>query len=260
MSPAKNFLIPSWSKKPATVHAIVTTREGGVSLSPYQSFNLGDHVGDCPKDVLANRTILNAHLSQEPIWLEQVHGAQVSTPQSRQDIKGASIKADAAVSHIPNEVLAILTADCLPVLLASEDGKVIGAAHAGWRGLCNGVLENTVTAMLALSPHLSAANISAWLGPAIGPNAFEVGADVLDAFTQSGKAVPAKAFIALEGNPGKYLANLYLLAQSRLNGMGVTQIEGGEFCTYTDQSYFFSFRRDGQTGRIASCIWIARDS
>ena len=257
MPQAKSVLIPNWLVKPAAVHALVTTREGGISKTPYHSLNLGDHVGDGAKQVLANRAILNTHIPQEPIWLEQVHGTHVSTPQSRRAIKGAPIKADAAVSDIPNEVLTILTADCLPVLLASDDGKVIGAAHAGWRGLCNGVLENTVTAMLALSPHLSVANISVWLGPAIGPQAFEVGTDVLDAFTQSGKALPDQAFIALEGSPGKYFANLYLLAKSRLNEMGIVQIEGGEFCTFTDQSHFFSFRRDGQTGRIASCIWMS---
>lgn len=257
MTIAKSLIIPSWEGKPNSVKAFVTTRQGGVSSEPYQSLNLGDHVGDDIENVITNRAILLSQIPSTPIWLKQTHGTQVSTPATRKAIGNVLIEADAAVSNIPNEVLAIVTADCLPVLFASIHGKVIGAAHAGWRGLCNGILENTVTAMRSLQPDLAVTDISVWLGPAIGPSAFEVGADVMEAFMQQAP-VPVNAFLPIQNKPGKFLANLYLLAQSRLNAIGIDKIEGGEFCTYSDQSHFFSYRRDGETGRFASVIWPAK--
>lgn len=243
-------LIPQW-ERPSVIRSLVSTRQGGVSQTPYASFNLADHVGDIPANVIANRALLRKHLPEEPIWLNQVHGTLVSTPNARLP------QADAIVSNIPNEVLAIMTADCLPVLFANITGTVIGAAHAGWRGLSAGVLENTVKAMRELDNSSEDSNIHAWLGPAIGPQAFEVGQDVVDAFSCSGVVYPQEAFSLITGRPEKYLANIYLLARSRLEAVGIHRIYGGEFCTVTQANQFFSYRRDGVTGRFASLIWIA---
>ena len=250
------FLRPYW-KAPTAVQSIITTRNGGASAQPYQYLNLGDHVGDLPEAVATNRAILRKHLPSEPIWLNQVHGTSVSTPSAR------IVKADAIVSNTPNEVLAIMTADCLPVLFASQSGSVVGAAHAGWRGLCNGVLENTVHAMrtlMNLSHHSISQprhdSIMAWLGPAIGPSAFEVGDDVVQAFQSSGNACSSSAFVAIPEKSGKYLADIYLLARNRLESVGVQDISGGNFCTVAEADRFFSYRRDGVTGRFASLIWI----
>lgn len=204
---------------------------------------------------MANRAALKGVLPSQPLWLNQVHGTKVSTPQDRLLTGGSAIEADAAVTNLPNEVLVILSADCLPVLLTSAGGQVIGVAHAGWRGLCKGVLENTVQSMLSLDVSLSPADISVWLGPAIGPNAFEVGEDVVEAFQKQSKSLPEEAFRLIPNASGKYLANLYLLARERLKQMGVNRIEGGTFCTYSDPKHFFSYRRDGQTGRFASFLW-----
>jgi len=245
------LLNPEWPVPPQ-VKAVVTTREGGISQRPYQSLNLGDHVGDDPKCVLSNRALLGKFLPNEPIWLKQVHGVKVITPDDRLD------QADAIVTNKSNEVLAIMTADCLPVLFTSESGDVIGAAHAGWRGLCKGVLENTVREMQVLSGASSAKNMVAWLGPAIGPKAFEVGADVLEAYQDAKIPFPDQSFIAIPSKPGKYLANLYLLARSRLESVGLHQIYGGDFCTVNQEEQFFSYRRDGVTGRFASLIWISQ--
>ncbi|QWD61642.1 peptidoglycan editing factor PgeF [Polynucleobacter sp. MWH-UH25E] len=248
---ALKLVIPEWPAPPQ-VKSAVTTREGGISLGPYQSFNLGDHVGDDPKCVLANRALLGKFLPNEPIWLKQVHGLKVSTPNARLD------EADAIVTNKPNEVIAIMTADCLPVLFTSESGDVIGAAHAGWRGLCNGVLENTVKEMQVLSGASSARKILAWLGPAIGPTAFEVGTDVLEAYQDAKIPFPDQSFVAIPSKPGKYFANLYLLARSRLESVGLNQIYGGDYCTVNQEEQFFSYRRDGVTGRFASLIWISQ--
>lgn len=242
------FIQPKWDV-PSHVQSLVTTREGGISESPYHSLNLGDHVGDLPANVIFNRGLLRKHIPAEPIWLTQVHGATVSTPSN------PTREADAIVSNIPGEVLAIMTADCLPALFSTQSGTVIGAAHAGWRGLCQGVLENTVQSMRALAND-SKEPILAWLGPAIGPTAFEVGLDVIEAFEASNVPYPSNAFIPIVEKPGKYLANLYLLAQSRLKTVGIEKITGGEFCTVNQSNHFFSYRRDGVTGRFASLIWI----
>jgi YfiH family protein len=235
---------------PATIQTLVTTRVGGVSPAPYDSLNLGDHVGDLPANVLANRALLKNILPAEPLWLHQIHGVGISTPLNRMN------EADAIVSNIPGEVLAIMTADCLPVLFANKAGTIVGAAHAGWRGLCAGVLENAVTAMHGLAANGDAGEILAWLGPAIGPQTFEVGEDVVQAFQSSEIAYSQDAFIPIPQKSEKYLANIYSLARTRLYAIGVHQVEGGQFCTVTQADRFFSYRRDGITGRFASLIWI----
>lgn len=254
---ASSLILPGW-KAPQSVKAFTTTRLGGLSSMPFDELNLGMNAGDDPHLVQQNRTLLRAFLPADPVWLKQVHGNHVSTPSSRESSPQSPFEADAAVTKSPNEVLAILTADCMPVLFASKKGDVIGAAHAGWRGLSSGVLENTVREMRSLSPGLTAQEISVWMGPAIGPEVFEVGQDVLEAFAPQGDDVIQKAFTPIKNTPGKYLANLYLLAKYRLHAMGIDSIDGGDFCTYTDSERFFSYRRDGDTGRFASFIWISK--
>ena len=248
-TPEIQFLSPEWPA-PSQIKAMITCREGGFSQDPYRSLNLGGHVGDDPKCVLANRELLNQYLPNEPLWLTQVHGTKVSTPSFQLN------EADAIVTNQPNEVLAIMTADCLPILFTNDVGNVIGAAHAGWRGLCHGVIENTVKEMQILAGTNSAIDILAWLGPAIGPQAFEVGSDVLDAFQYAGVPFPADSFMKIPNKPGKYLANLYALARSRLKSIGLQRIYGGDYCTANQAEKFFSYRRDGVTGRFASLIWI----
>ena len=252
-----SFITPEWSA-PSSVKALVSTREGGVSQKPFDSLNLGDHVGDKLDHVLMNRAIFAKELPTEPIWLKQVHGTAVSTPQSRLLNQDSPIQADASVTNLPGEVLAIMTADCLSVLFTNSEGSVVGAAHAGWRGLCAGILENTIIELLNLSNDKNPANIMAWMGPAIGPNVFEVGDDVVATFKDTGSPIPARAFKAIDHKPGKFLADIYKLAKGRLESSGVKIISGGEYCTVTDQKQFFSFRRDGETGRFASAIWIAK--
>ena len=250
-----DLIYPQWGQ-PACVHAFTSTRVGGVSSHPFDRLNLGLFAGDDVDCVLQNRQLLHQYLPSEPIWLKQIHGNLVSTPNSRSNITSDFIEADASVTNIPNEVLAILTADCMPVLFASHHGEVIGAAHAGWRGLSNGVLENTVKAMLELAPQLKPSDFRAWMGPAIGPTHFEVGQDVIAAFTNQEGGIPEGVFVEISKRPGKYLADLYLLARHRLNIMGIGDIQGGGFCTFNDESRFYSYRRDGLTGRFASFIWI----
>ena len=251
-----NVIRPTW---PATtpIHALVTTRQGGISSSPYYALNLGDHVGDEPARVIANRQAVRKHLPSEPIWLKQTHSIQVSTPDSRSRFSSKPIEADAAVTNVQDEVLAIMTADCLPVLLSNNDGTVIGAAHAGWRGLCDGVLENTVAEMLKLSKQSSAEDFITWMGPAIGPESFEVGEDVVGRFQECGLHDMKHCFLPIPNKPGKYLADIYQLARDRLKSVGINSIFGGGFCTVQDQEQFFSYRRDGVTGRFASLIWIS---
>ena len=259
MTNAINLIEPSWVA-PQQLKAFCTSRHGGVSKSPFNALNLGLNAGDDSVDVLHNRSIVRSHLPAEPLWLKQIHGVTVSTPASRKASAGKPFEADAAVTDTPNEVLAILTADCMPVFFASKSGNVIGAAHAGWRGLSAGVLENTLQEMLALSPGINPKDIVVWMGPAIGPTAFEVGEDVLQAFATQGQTILSKAFTPIDGNSGKYLANLYLLARERLRSMGIEQIDGGDFCTFNDSERFFSYRRDKETGRFASFIWISAET
>lgn len=252
------LITPQWSA-PSNVHSFVTTRFGGVSVAPFESLNLGDHVGDDLVSVANNRALVSSHLPSQPLWLAQTHSTRVSTPLSRQYFSaGSSIDADASVTNQANEVLAIMTADCLPILFSGADGTVIGAAHAGWRGLCSGVIENTVLEMLQLSPGSSAKDLIAWLGPAIGPQSFEVGQDVVAAFQDAGTANQSTAFKAIEGKSGKYLADIYQLARERLRVLGVNKISGGDRCTVMEGEQFFSYRRDGKTGRFATFIWISK--
>jgi YfiH family protein len=226
------------------VRACTTTRAGGVSEGPWASLNLGDHVDDDPAAVAANRARLAGELAlpREPQWLRQVHGTRVRAPDAEADC------ADACFEDRPGRVCAVLTADCLPVLLCNAAGTRVAAAHAGWRGLVAGVLEQTA-ARFDDPP----AQILAWLGPAIGPQAFEVGDEVRAAFVGADTAAAAH-FVAKR--PGHWLADLYGLARLRLARAGITQVSGGGFCTYREPERFYSYRRDGITGRMASLIWI----
>jgi polyphenol oxidase len=243
MSVANQFITPDWPA-PVGVHALQTTRRGGFSQAPYDSLNMGLHVGDDPLAVAANRHVLNSLLPGEPVWLEQVHGTSVVLAEHA----GCHPQADACFARRKNLVCVVMTADCLPVLLCDRAGKVVGAAHAGWRGLADGVIEMTVKAMGE-----SGEKLMAWMGPAIGPQAFEVGGEVREAFLAH-DPIAASAFIP---RAGKYLADIYLLAHQRLRAVGITQIYGGNFCTHGDRERFFSYRRDGQTGRMATMIWMA---
>lgn len=247
---------PSWLVPPQ-IKAFCTTRVGGVSKLPFDGLNLGLNAGDDPVDVLHNRSLLRPILPADPCWLKQIHGVAVSTPAARKAFIGDPLEADASVTNTPNEVLAVLTADCMPVLFASKNGDVIAAAHAGWRGLSGGVIENTIQSMCSLAPGLTPHDIAVWMGPAIGPTAFEVGEDVLQAFSSQSQAVLSEAFKPIDGIPGKYWANLYLLARDRLRSFGIEQIYGGDFCTFRDSANFYSYRRDKKTGRFASLIWIS---
>ncbi|QWD91747.1 peptidoglycan editing factor PgeF [Polynucleobacter sp. MWH-Braz-FAM2G] len=251
-----SFILPQWSA-PKSVHALVSIRIGGVSKAPFDSLNLGDHVGDSIENVLANRAIFSKNLPNEPLWLKQIHSTVVSTPQTRKLAQHSAIMADASVTNVPGEVLVVMTADCLPVLFTNSRGTAVGVAHAGWRGLCAGILENTISELLNISDDESAGNLRVWLGPAIGPERFEVGQDVVNAFEDFGIPFSKNAFQSIPNKEGKYLANIYQLARDRLESCGVTSISGGEFCTVQDSTHFFSYRRDGETGRFATAIWIA---
>lgn len=237
---------------PPRVRACTTLRFGaGGSRPPFDCFNLGNrHAadGDDPATVEANRAALVEHLQlpSTPHWLRQVHGTQVIRCDATA-VPAVEPVADAAVSSVPGVVLAVLTADCLPVLLAAQDGAEIGAAHAGWRGLAAGILENTVAAMATESSRLVA-----WLGPAAGPAAYEVGEEVFTAFVDPDPHA-REAFVATR--PGHWRVDLYRLARQRLAAAGVPQVHGGELCTISDPQRFYSHRRDARTGRMASLIW-----
>ena len=247
-----DWIVPDWPA-PAGVHALFTTRVGGVSRAPYASLNLGDHVGDEPAAVAANRLRLRQALvgTGDPVWLEQVHGTRVIDAAS--DRAGTKPEqADAAFARAPGVCCVVMTADCLPVLFCDAGGSVVAAAHAGWRGLCAGILEQTVAAM-AVPAH----TLLAFLGPAIGPQAFVVGDDVRAAFVAR-DAAAATAFTSQAA--GKWLADIYQLARLRLAACGVDQVFGGTWCTVGDAARFFSYRRDGRTGRMASLIWRTPES
>lgn len=240
------FLRPLWAA-PENVRACSTTREGGVSRFPWNSLNMGEHVDDSSADVRENRLRLQraAQLPSAPIWLEQVHGIEVLTLTSDEP---ASRRADAVYTSTVGRVCAVMTADCLPVLFCSADGKEVAAAHAGWRGLQAGVLEATINAFSA-SPH----QLYAWLGPAIGPGAFEVGVEVREAFCRT----QPEAAGAFRPQGDKFFADIYHLARLRLSAAGVVNVSGGEHCTFRDSAQFFSYRRDRITGRMASLIWLS---
>lgn len=257
MSLLEHCIIPEWPA-PKNVRALQTTRNGGLSGAPYNSLNLGSHVGDVPLAVARNRMLLEPLLPSEPVWLRQVHGTVAANTHDA----GCWPEADAGVSSRAGAVCAVMTADCLPVLLCDEQGSVVGAVHAGWRGLCDGVIEQAVRAM-----KVQPAALMAWLGPAIGAQKFEVGDEVRAAFVAR-QPEAVEAFTPLPshsvsppqaggGKAGKkYLADIYLLARLRLNELGVMGIYGGGLCTYTDHEHFFSYRRDGVTGRMGTFIWL----
>ncbi|MFZ2163633.1 MAG: peptidoglycan editing factor PgeF [Sideroxyarcus sp.] len=240
----ESLIYPDWPA-PANVKALQTTRHGGISTAPYDTLNLGLHVGDDPVRVNRNRQMLEPLMPSEPVWLEQVHGTVVADA----DAAACRVQADACIARQRGSVCVIMTADCLPVLLCDEAGTVVGAAHAGWRGLCDGVIEATVKEM-GVAPQ----QLMAWLGPTIGPHAFEVGEDVRAAF-MAHDAQAAAAFIPLAAE-GKYRADIVRLARQRLNALGITRISGGTFCTYHQKDKFFSYRRDGVTGRMGTFIWL----
>jgi YfiH family protein len=248
------WIVPSWPA-PKHVRAFVTTRDGGVSEGPWAGaegggMNLGLGSGDDREKVLANRALLRDHLPSEPAWLRQVHGkhvvaaAQVESPHA--------IEADASYATTPGQVCAILVADCMPVLFCNRDGTRVAAAHAGWRGLAAGVLEETIAAS-GLVPD----ETMAWIGPAIGPSRFEVGDDVRDAFIAKSEADVAAVTAAFKPHaPGKWLADLPTLAAIRLASCGVHEVRASGLCTASDAERFYSYRRDGVTGRMAALIWI----
>lgn len=239
-----DWLIPDWPA-PAWVKACVTTRAGGVSLTPFDSLNLGNHVDDDSTAVAENRRRLTDRFAMRPAWLQQVHGVVVVEADPAQ-----VATADANWTATPGIACTAMTADCLPVLFCNRAGTRVAAAHAGWRGLANGVLEATLDSL-----DVPADEILAWLGPAIGPQAFEVGPEVREAFiAQLPQA--ANAFLPSR-NAGKFLADIYELARLRLAARGVTAVYGGGLCTVTDPR-FFSYRRSPRTGRFASLVWIER--
>lgn len=263
---SKEWIVPDWPAPP-TVRSLLTTRSGGVSRAPYASLNLADHVGDDPLAVAINRQRLSTHLPSPPCWLNQVHGVDVVDAQRAGGLP--TPVADAALARVPGVVCGVLTADCLPLLLCDRQGSVVAAVHAGWRGLLAGVVQQTVRAMA-----IDGDELLAYLGPAIGPQAFVVGDEVRAAFVDS-SARAAAAFQPIAeapagggagsttgramGQAAGWLADIYLLARQALADVGVEATFGGEYCTVHDASRFFSYRRDGATGRMASLIWLAAD-
>ncbi|MDQ3186803.1 MAG: peptidoglycan editing factor PgeF [Pseudomonadota bacterium] len=245
-----DWIAPDWPA-PSNVKALFTTRNGGVSSGPYTSLNLGGHVGDDPSTVIRNRALLRRILPSEPRWLRQVHG---TAPVRVDDYDGtAPCDADAAFSQCAGNVCAVLVADCLPVLLCDHAGTVVGVIHAGWRGMVEGVIERTVSEIGQTG--CIKTRIMAWLGPAIGPHHFEVGDEVRQAFVERDKK-SALAFMPHHAHSGKWLADLFLLARQRLIKAGVAEIYGGNTCTFSEPARFFSYRRDGNTGRMAGLIWL----
>jgi YfiH family protein len=266
-SMSKNILpeliLPQWPA-PVTVKAVSTTRTGGYSQTPYDSFNLADHVGDQNARVANNRSLLAKLLPAEPVWLNQIHSNHIldaamaqnhrTTNISHTNIRDADIHdADGSYTVKSNIVLVVMTADCLPVLVCNKQGTGIAALHAGWRGLAEGIVEKGVQQLMQLTQSCPE-EMLIWLGPAIGPQAFEVGNNVRECFMQQNQT-SQYSFIPAS-TPGKWLADIYKLAELSLSQLGVENIYGGDYCTYKEEARFFSYRRDGKTGRMASLIWI----
>ena len=254
------ILRPDWPA-PANVHAFTTTRQGGFSQAPYDQFNLGAFAGEDLQTVRQNRALLNALLPQAPFWIKQVHGTDVVFVKGvHEGIDDSIIEADASVTNDPQTVLSILAADCMPVLFTNRSGTAVAAAHAGWRGLCAGVLENTVVKLLQESSS-TVSDVLAWIGPSISVAHYEVGAEVRTAFIESAAQfsyplddacfVPNRA-----SGPDKYWADLPRIAKSRLQALGIGAVYGGDLCTYSDPERFYSYRRETPTGRFASLIWF----
>lgn len=235
-----DWILPDWPA-PASVGAFCSTRSGGCSTGAWSSLNLGLHCGDDPENVLQNRRVLEACLPARPRWLRQVHGDGVLRHGGASD---GEEEGDALVSFRTGRVCAVLTADCLPVLFCNRAGDRVAAAHAGWRGLAGGILQNTVAALRE-----EPGELMAWLGPAIGPEAYEVGAEVVEAF-------PGSMARGFRPRGARWMMNLYQLARMILESVGVSRVFGGEYCTHRDSQHFYSYRRDGVTGRMASVIWL----
>lgn len=246
--PVLPVFVPDWTLPPG-VKALQTGR--GVGPAPYGGFNLGDHVGDVSARVEGHRQQLRARIGATPVWMRQVHGTHVL---DLDEPPMTTPEADAAMSRQPGVACTVMTADCLPVLIADRQARVVGAAHAGWRGLAAGVLENLVGQMIRV-PGVSPQSLSVWLGPAIGPDAFEVGPDVVDAFVHRNVAYH-RCFQPHPESHGKYLADLAELATQTLHAQGIEAITGSQLCTMTLADRFYSYRRDGVTGRMASLIWL----
>jgi polyphenol oxidase len=267
---SKDCLLPQWSVSPR-VRAFVTTRAGGVSEAPYDGgtpgaggLNLGFSTGDAPDAVKENRRrALAATGLSSAAWLEQIHGTQVEDAHAviERLAQGERTRADASATDRPGVVCVVMTADCLPVLFCDDDGRAVGAAHAGWRGLAGGIIEKTGERVATLAG-VPASKLNAFLGAAIGPQAFEVGEDVLDAFVAAAQAdrrdATRAAFRPIGGAPAKYLADIYALARLRLAGLGMdaARVHGGTHCTVTEKARFYSYRRDRVTGRMAAMIWL----
>lgn len=248
---AEDLFLPADWPAPSGVIGGCTTRRGGVSAGPWAELNLAVHVGDVDADVQQNRQRLQQRLAlpQAPVWLDQVHGNEVYEAGRTPFI--STVAADAVYTRHPGVVCAVLTADCLPVLLTSRAGGEVAAVHAGWRGLATGIIESTLARFR--SP---VSEVLAWLGPAIGADSYEVGAEVFDTFVADAPDLSAAFAVT---RPGHWHADLYALARTRLRSAGLENIYGGGFCTYTQTDVFFSYRRDGTTGRMASLIWIDSD-
>lgn len=241
------LIFPDWPA-PANVKAVSTTRAGGVSQQPYHGLNLGLHVGDKAEDVQCNRQLLQQQLglAEPPAWLNQIHSNRVLALDAPLQ---AVPDADGSYTRVPGITCSVMTADCLPVLLCDKAGTQVAAVHAGWRGLADGIIEAALDKFT-----VPAEQVLAWLGPAIGPDAFEVGSEVRQQFV----AAMAQAELAFSPHGEKWLADLYLLARQRLQQYGVTEIYGGEYCTFGEPELFYSYRRDGVTGRQASLIWLEK--
>ena len=255
-----DWLVPQWPA-PGHVHAVFTTRAGGQSAAPFDSLNLGDHVGDQPLDVAFNRATLHQAIGAQPVFLSQVHGTHVAWLS---DTSLDGTQADACMTDQPGVACTIMVADCLPVLLTNTQGTLVAAVHAGWRSLAGqggvGILElacKPFRPLVQVNSAQVAINFIAWLGPCIGPQKFEVGPDVMDAFVAHD---PLSQSMFTPHTPGKWLANLQGLARLRLAALGVTQVYGNDgsrdWCTVSNPSRFFSYRRDGVTGRMAASIWL----
>lgn len=248
-----DLIFPEWNAPP-NIHAFSTIRRGGFSTPPYHGhttldggLNLATHVGDQIDHVKQNRHLLKHYLPKEPLWLNQVHGVKVINAPLIEN----NPDADACISTIPNEVCIIQTADCLPILFCDSHGSIVAATHAGWRGLANGIIEKTLKHMREFSSY----EIQAWFGPAIGPNHFEVGKDVFDIFIDKDPSL-IPHFRPVQHQNNKYMANIYGIARHILEKQNINKISGGNFCTVSDTSRFYSYRRDGVTGRMATCIWM----
>jgi len=249
-----SIIIPDW-QIPENIKTLITTRQGGVSKPPFDSFNLAEHVEDNAYDVQCNRHKLLTCLPAAPFWLNQVHSNRVVDAAGVRSVAG--MDADGSYTIEADQVCAVMTADCLPLLICNRQGTAVAAVHAGWRGLLNGIIEQAVNKVLS-AVQCQSEDLLVYLGAAIGPEKFEVGEDVRRAFLQraSDKKKSQYCFTAIDSLPSKYLADIYQLARIRLQQQGVENISGGNYCTYTDQNTFFSYRREGKTGRMASLIWL----